>query len=51
VGRQHFTFGADLKLFTTTWWGLVPEVTYKVQGYGDLAPRYQSFGIGIGVWN
>ncbi|MBW2453391.1 MAG: YqkE family protein, partial [Deltaproteobacteria bacterium] len=44
VGRQHFTFGADLKLFTTTWWGLVPEVTYKVQGYGDLAPRYQSFG-------
>ncbi len=51
VGRQHFTFGADLKLFTTTWWGLVPEVTYKVQGYGDLAPRYQSFGATIGVWH
>jgi len=51
VGRQHFTFGADLKLFSTTWWGLVPEVTYKVQGYGDLAPRYQSFGATIGVWH
>jgi hypothetical protein len=50
VGRQHFTFGADVRLFTTTWFGLVPEVTYKLQGYGDLAPRYQSFGLGIGVW-
>jgi len=50
VGRQHFTFGADVKLFSTTWWGLVPEVTYKLQAYGDLAPRYQSFGAGFGVW-
>jgi len=50
VGRQHFTFGADVKLATTTWFGLVPEVTYKLQGYGDLAPRYQSFGAGFGVW-
>ncbi len=50
VGRQHFTFGADVKLFSTTWFGLVPEVTYKLQGYGDLAPRYQAFGAGFGVW-
>ena len=50
VGRQHFTFGADVKLVSTTWWGLVPEVTYKLQAYGDLAPRYQSFGAGFGVW-
>lgn len=49
-GRQHFTFGADLKLFTTTWFGLTPEVTYKVQAYGDLAPRYQAFGLAWGVW-
>jgi hypothetical protein len=28
----------------------VPETTYKLQGYGDLAPRYQAFGIGFGVW-
>jgi hypothetical protein len=51
VGRQHFTFGADLKLFKTTWFGLVPEVIYKVQGSADLAPRYQSFSIGAGVWH
>ncbi len=50
VGRQHFTFGADVKTFSTTWWGLVSEVTYKVQVYGDLAPRYQSVGAGFGVW-
>jgi hypothetical protein len=50
VGRQHFTFGADVKVVTTTLWGLVPEVTYKIQGYGDLAPRYQAFGLGFGVW-
>ncbi|MCC6552863.1 MAG: hypothetical protein IT372_07555 [Polyangiaceae bacterium] len=50
VGRQHFTFGADLRMFTTTWWGLVPDVTYKVQGSMDLAPRYESLSIGIGVW-
>lgn len=50
VGRQHFTFGADIKAFKTRWWGLTDEVTYKVQAYGDLAPRYQSFGLGLGVW-
>lgn len=50
VGRQHFTFGADVRLFSTTWFDLVSEVTYKLQGYGDLAPRYQAFGLGLGVW-
>ena len=50
VGRQHFTFGADVKLVTTTWFGLVPEVTYKLQAYGDFAPRFQSLGAGFGVW-
>ena len=51
VGRQHFTFGADVKLLSTTWWGVVSEVTYTLQAYGDLASRYQSFGGGIGVWH
>lgn len=50
VGRQHFTFGAEVKAFKTTWFGLIDEVTYKVQAYGDLAPRYQNVGIGLGVW-
>ncbi len=50
VGRQHFTFGADVRLGTTSYWGLVNEVTYKLQLAGDLAPRYQSLGLGLGVW-
>lgn len=50
VGRQHFTFGADLRLLTTTFWGLVPEVTYTLQASVDIAPRYENFSIGIGNW-
>ena len=51
VGRQHFTFGADLKLFSTTWFGLVPDVFYKLQASADFAPRYQSVSLGLGVWH
>lgn len=51
VGRQHFTFGADLRVLTTTFWGLVPEVTYTLQASFDIAPRYESFSVGIGTWN
>jgi hypothetical protein len=51
VGRQHFTFGADVRLFSTTWFGLVPRTTYKAQAYADLSPRYQSVSVGIGVWH
>ncbi|NUP06533.1 MAG: hypothetical protein HOW73_10790 [Polyangiaceae bacterium] len=42
VGRQHFTFGALLKLFTTDVFGLLPELPYGVEAGVDLAPRYQS---------
>jgi hypothetical protein len=51
VGRQHFTFGADLRLLTTTWWGLTPEMFYKLQASVDIAPRYESYSLGIGVWH
>jgi hypothetical protein len=51
VGRQHFTFGADLRLFRTTFWGLVPPVVYKAQTSVDIAPRYQSVSLGLGVWH
>jgi hypothetical protein len=51
VGRQHFTFGSDVRLFSTTWFGLVPKVTYKAQAYADVSPRYQSVSLGIGVWH
>lgn len=50
VGRQHFTFGADLRVLTTTFWGLIPEITYTLQASVDLAPRYESFSVGIGNW-
>jgi hypothetical protein len=51
VGRQHFTFGADVRLFTTTFFGLFPPTTYKAQAYADFSPRYQSVSIGLGVWH
>ena len=51
VGRQHFCFGADVKTLKTTWFGLVPEIIYKLQASLDLAPRYQSFSVGVGVWH
>ncbi len=51
VGRQHFTFGADLRLLTTHWWGLTPEIHYKLQASVDIAPRYESYSLGIGVWH
>jgi hypothetical protein len=50
VGRQHFTFGADLRLGPSTWWGLVPELIYKLQASVDLSPRYESVSFGFGTW-
>lgn len=50
VGRQHFTFGADLRLGPSTWWGLVPEIIYKLQASVDLSPRYESVSLGVGIW-
>jgi hypothetical protein len=52
AGRQHFTFGADLKLFPTRWFGLLPDpIFYKLQASVDIAPRYESLSLGIGVWH
>ncbi|WP_433936842.1 hypothetical protein AB3662_19460 [Sorangium cellulosum] len=51
VGRQHFTFGADLRVLSTTFWGLLPEVAYTLQASMDFAPRYDSVSAGIGVWH
>jgi hypothetical protein len=49
--RQHFTFGADIRLFPLEFWGLLPEATWKVGLFVDLAPRYQNAGIGLGNWH
>lgn len=51
VGRQHFTFGAELKAVRTDLFGLLPRpLTYTLQTSFDVAPRYESFSLGIGVW-
>lgn len=51
VGRQHFTFGSDLRVLSSTWWGLVPTTWYTLQASVDLAPRYESVSLGVGVWH
>jgi hypothetical protein len=50
VGRQHFTFGALLNLFTTDVFGLLPELSYGVEAGMDLAPRYQSVSATVTVF-
>lgn len=51
TGRQHFTFGADVRLFETTMFDLIPPTIYKFQTSVDIAPRYQSISFGLGVWH
>ena len=49
--RQHFTFGADFKLFAWDVFGLLPRgTTWQVSFGADLAPRYSNWGVGLGVW-
>ncbi|UQA56546.1 hypothetical protein [Polyangium aurulentum] len=50
VGRQHFTFGADLRVLTTTFGGLLSEKSYTLQTSFDVAPRYQAFSFSVGIW-
>jgi hypothetical protein len=47
VGRQHFTFGGALRVFSTSFWGLLPEYPYGVEFGMDLAPRYESVSLSI----
>lgn len=49
--RQHFTFGGDLRIFSWDLFGLVPYTTLRVSAFLDLAPRYENFGFGLGVWH
>jgi len=50
VGRQHFTFGGELRVVPFDWFGLVEEVDYSLELGLDLAPRYESVSASIGVW-
>lgn len=51
VGRQHFTFGADIRVLSTSLWGLIPETAFTLQASMDFAPRYDSVSAGIGIWH
>ena len=51
VGRQHFTFGSDVRIFALPWFGRDTPMTYKIQASVDIAPRYQSASVGLGVWH
>ena len=49
--RQHFTFGGDLRLFSWDLFGIIPDTTWRLSGFFDIAPRYQNFGFSIGPWH
>jgi hypothetical protein len=51
TARQHFTFGADVKLFSFDLFGLMKPTTWLISSYLDVAPRYTNGGLGIGVWH
>jgi hypothetical protein len=48
--RQHFTFGSDVKLFPLDVFGLF-RAPWKLTASLDVAPRYTSAGIGLGMWH
>lgn len=50
VGRAHFTFGSELRLFSTDIFGLLEELPYAVELGMDLAPRYESLSASITVF-
>jgi hypothetical protein len=51
TSREHFTFGGDVRIFSWDLFGLVPYTTLRVSGFVDLAPRYENFGFGLGIWH
>ena len=50
VGRAHFTFGGELRVFSSDIFGLLPELPYAVELGMDLAPRYESVSASITVF-
>lgn len=50
--RQHFTFGSDLKLFHWDVLGILAQSQiWRLSAFVDIAPRYQNFGVSIGIWH
>ena len=51
TARQHFTAGADVKLFPFDAWGIFAPTIWRASFAIDLAPRYANWGFGIGAWH
>jgi hypothetical protein len=49
--RQHFTFGADFRLFPFSPFGIFGDQVWRAGFASDLAPRYANWGFGIGAWH
>ena len=49
--RQHFTFGLEVRTFAWDILGLVRRTDFALKLVGDLAPRYQNFGLSFGTWH
>jgi hypothetical protein len=50
--RQHFTAGAEVRLFPWNVFGTFPEgSTWRVTAVADIAPRYENIGLSIGLWH
>ncbi len=50
--RQHFTAGAEVRLFPWNVFGTFPEgSTWRVTGVVDIAPRYENIGLSVGLWH
>ena len=49
--RQHFTFGLEVRTFAWDLLGLIHRTDFTVKLVGDLAPRYQNFGLSFGTWH
>jgi len=49
--RQHFTFGLEVRTFSSELLGLIRRTDFTVTLAGDLAPRYQNLGLSVGTWH
>lgn len=49
--RQHFTFGLEVRTFSTELFGIIRRTDFTINLAGDLAPRYQNVGVSIGTWH
>ena len=51
TARDHFTAGADFKLFPFDAFGLIDSTTLRASFAVDAAPRYFNWGLGLGIWH